>query len=192
MKNNLNYGVIIRELRKRQKMTNSEFAKEIGRSRGWLSDIERCNGKCQVSDSEFERILECFKAQNLRPMFRMWAANASKFDLIDRRMEGAVLKYVRIKKELKLKDVAKLVGCSSGYLSKVENGRFPPTVELRKRVLVACGYSPASFKNLYADPERSKVVPFRYKLDILMKRLSEKQVEQLFEYVQQVLDRCEK
>lgn len=187
MKVNLNYGVIIRHIRKLNKMSIVEFSQKIGRSHGWLSDVENCNGRCHVEEEEFNRIVELFGAKKLRPMFRTWVANSKKFDHVDRSMEGAVLKFVRTKKEIKLYELARKVGLSPCHLSKIENGHFAPTVELRKKILVACGYSPASFKNLYADEHRSKAVPARFKLEILMKKLKDDQVEQLLGFANSMI-----
>lgn len=190
MKDNLNYGVILKQLRKHLGLTLAEFSKRIGRSKGWLSEIENGTGRCLIPDEEFKRIVEVVDAEKLRPMFRTWAANHKKFEKVDRSLEGAVLKYVRKKKGLKLAEVAELVGLTSGQLSKVENGRQEPTVELRKKVLEVCGYSPSSFKNLYADPVRSKAVPFRYKLEIILQKLPEEKFEEVFEYVNGIIEDC--
>jgi transcriptional regulator with XRE-family HTH domain len=187
MKDNLNCGVILRHLRKHCSLTLADCAEKIGRSKGWLSEIENGTGRCQISAEEFQRIVDALGAAALKPMFRTWAANNKKFERVDRSMEGAVLKYVRKKQKLRLVDVAAQVGLTAGQLSKVENGYLGPTVELRKKVLEVCGYNPASFKNLYADPERSKVVPYRYKLKILLRKLPEEKFEELFRFLESLV-----
>ncbi len=190
MKDNLNYGVILKQLRKHLGLTLAELSQRIGRSKGWLSEIENGTGRCLIPDKEFQRIVDGLDAQKLKPMFRTWAANHKKFEKVDRSLEGAVLKYVRKKKGLKLAEVAKQVGLTSGQLSKVENGRQSPTVELRKKVLEACGYTTSSFRNLYADPVRSKVVPFRYKVEILLQKLPEERFEDVFVFVSEIIETC--
>ena len=182
MKVNLNYGVIIRNIRKLEGLNVHQFSKEIGRSSGWLSDVENCNGRCTVNEEEFNRIVEYFGAKKHRPMFRTWVANSKKFKDVDRSMEGAVLKHVRLKKGLKLYELAEKLGMSACHLSKIENGRFPPTVELRKEVLTACGYSPSSFKNLYKDEQRSKAVPALFKLEIMLSKFNAEQVNEVYEF----------
>lgn len=91
MKGNLNYGIIFKELRKRKGMRLKDFAKELGRSAGWLSSVENCDGRCDVSKDEFERIVELCEAGGLRNQFKSWVAaavmsGASKGG--DRRMGG--------------------------------------------------------------------------------------------------------
>lgn len=132
--------------------------------------------------------VELLGAAKHRPMFRMWVANSTKFKNIDRSLEGAVLKFVRLKKGLALEDLGGELKISARHLSRVEKGIIQPTVELRKKVLVACDYSPASFKNLYADPERSKAVPARFKLDILLGRLPEEKLQKVYGFVEQLID----
>jgi len=188
MEENLNYGVIIRQLRKIEGLSIRDFAQKIGRSSGWLSDIENCTGRCRVPTQEFHRIVEALGASKHRSMFRTWVANSMKFDHVDRSLEGAVLKFVRIRKNLTLEQVARKVGLSECQLSKLENGHRPPSVELRKSILLACGYSPASFKNFYSDPERSKVVPASYKLNILLKRLPEEKVAEILAFTQNLIE----
>ena len=188
MSTNLNNGVVIRQLRKLEGMSVREFSKKIGRSTGWLSDVENCTGKCHAPKEELNRIVELLGAAKRRPLFRTWVANSKRFDHVDRSMEGAVLKHVRLKKGLTLDALASKIKLSKWQLSRVENGHTAPTVEQRKEVLVACGYSPSSFKNLYADPERSKVVPARLKLGIILNRLPEEKLLQIYEYVKLLVE----
>lgn len=188
MKANLNNGVIIRQLRKLENMSVREFSKKIGRSTGWLSDVENCTGRCNAPKEELDRIVEVLGAANRRPMFRTWVANSKKFDHVDRSMEGAVLKHVRLKAELTLDELSQKVGISKWRLSRMENGHKAPTVEQRKVVLMACGYSPSSFKNLYADPERSKRVSAKFKIDILLNRMSEEMVRELYAHAEKLLE----
>ena len=188
MKANLNNGVIIRHLRKLEGLNVREFSKKIGRSHGWLSDVENCTGKCHAPKEELDRIVEVLGAAKHRPMFRTWVANSKKFDHVDRSMEGAVLKHVRLKKGLTLDELAAKVTLSKWQLSRIENGHTAPTVEQRKEVLTACGYSPSSFKNLYFDPERSKRVSARFKLDILLNRLSEANILQILKYAESLIE----
>ena len=188
MKANLNNGVIIRHLRKLEDLNVREFSKKIGRSHGWLSDVENCTGKCHAPKEELDRIVEVLGAAKHRPMFRTWVASSKKFDHVDRSMEGAVLKHVRLKRGLTLDELAAKVTLSKWQLSRIENGHTAPTVEQRKEVLTACGYSPSSFKNLYFDPERSKRVSARFKLDILLNRLPECKILKILEYAEGLIE----
>ena len=186
MSENLNYGVVIRHLRNMDGLSVQQFAEKIGKSRGWVSEVENRAGRCRISEEEMDRIVELLGASRHRPMFRTWVANHSNAERVDRDFEGAILKFVRTKKGLRLEDVAVEAGISTCYLSKIENGRKPPPLEVRNRVLVACGYSPGSFKNLSADPIRSKAVPAAYKLTILIKKLTDDQLAMLFAHAQKL------
>jgi len=119
-------------------------------------------------------------------MFRTWVANHKNSERTDRTFDGAVLKFIRIKKLLKLKDAAGLTGLSSASISKIESGHFIVTTELRNKIMIAYGYSPSSFKNLSTDPVRSKVVPLIYKLEILLKRMSESEIEELYKFAREI------
>lgn len=50
--------------------------------------------------------------------------------------------------KLTLKQVAEAVRTSPSHLSKIENGKYPPTVDLRKKTFAECGYSAENFKDL--------------------------------------------
>jgi len=188
MSENLNNGVVIRKLREIEGLSVQQFAKRVGKSRGWVSEVESGVGRCRVSEQELNRIVELLGAAKHRPMFRTWVASHRNAERIDRSLEGAILKFVRVKRGLRLEDVAADAGVSTCYLSKIENGHKPPPFEVRNRILIACGYSPGSFKNLSADPVRSKAVPSSYKLNILLKKLSESQVSEIFELAQRLVE----
>jgi len=163
MHENLNYGVIIRHLRRMMKLSLQEFARRIERSMGWLSEVENGVGECRLSESEFNRIVDLMDAGKHREMFRTWVANHRNAERTDHTFDGAVLKYIRIKNKIKLKATAKRVGLSVPHLSKIERGLRPITLEVRQRIMSAYGYSPSSFKNLATDPLRSIVVPPSFK-----------------------------
>jgi transcriptional regulator with XRE-family HTH domain len=113
-------------------------------------------------------------------MFRTWVANHKNSERTDKTFDGAVLKFIRKKKELNLKTAAALAGVSYGYLCKLECGCRPMTLQLRNRIMTAYGYSPSSFKNLSTDPIRSKTVPREYKFTILKRLLSSEQLEEIY------------
>jgi transcriptional regulator with XRE-family HTH domain len=188
MSENLNNGVVIRKLREIEGLSVQQFAKRIGKSRGWVSEVEGGVGRCRASDEEVNRIVELLGASKHRPMFRTWVANHKNAERVDRGFEGAILKFVRVKRGLRLEDVATEAGVSPCFLSKIENGHKPPPLAVRNRVLIACGYSPGSFKNLSTDPVRSKAVPNSYKLNILLKKLSEPQITEIFDLAKRLIE----
>ena len=140
----------------------------------------------KFSREEFERILILLDGTRHREMFRTWVANHLNAERVDRTFDGAILKFIRIKKGYTLADASKLSFLSIGHLSKIENGQWPTTIELRKKIMLAYGYSPSSFKNLSRDPVRSKAVPPSYKLAILMKKLTNPDFEHLLKIVEKM------
>jgi transcriptional regulator with XRE-family HTH domain len=157
-----------------------------------LSEVENGRGKARLSDREFDRIVGLVDGAKHREMFRTWVANHKNAERVDRTFDGAVLKFIREKKDLTLSDAARASNLSAAYLSKLERGLRPLTAELRKRLMLAYGYNPSSFKNLTADPIRSKAVPLIYKLEILLGQMSEKKLENVFEYMSRMSDDANK
>lgn len=176
------YGLIIKHLRKHSGLSVRKLAEKIGRSIGWISEIENECGTARLTDAEFQRIVDALDGGKHREMFRTWVANHQNSQRSDRTFDGAVLKFIRLKKQMRLRDAAGVSGLSVSRLSKIEGGISPVTPELRNKIMVSFGYSPSSFKNLSTDPVRSKVVPLRYKLEILMRKMSELEIETVFNF----------
>src|SRR5690606_15598291 len=126
---------------------------------------------CRLSAQEFERILRILGGTGHRAMFKTWIANHKNQEKVNKVYDGAVLKYIRVKKGLTVTEAARKIGLSKGYLSRLETGASPINTDLRIRIMKAYGYSPSSFKNLNTDPVRSKAVPAKYKFDILLRKL---------------------
>ncbi len=188
MDGNENYGLILKLLRQQMRLSVREFSKKITRSIGWISEIENGRGTARLTGAEFDVLVELLGASKWRGQFKTWVANYKNAERIDRTFEGAVLKYVRLKSGIRLEDAAKAAALSACYLSKIENGHKPPPLEVRNRILIACGYSPGSFKNLSTDPVRSKAVPSSYKLSILLKKLSEEKITEIFAFAQNLTE----
>jgi transcriptional regulator with XRE-family HTH domain len=182
-----NYGLIIQHLRLLAGVSVRETARKIDRSIGWLSEIENGCGTARLTEKEFNRIVEVLDGTRHRPMFRTWVANFKNRERLDKTFDGAVLKYIRTKKELTVKAAAQRVGISPSHLSKIELGAKVVSLELRNRILVIYGYSPSSWKNLATDPVRSKAVPLAFKLRILLSSLQDYQTEKVFHFVQSLL-----
>ena len=181
-----NHGLIIRHLRLRANLSVRMFAERIEKSAGWISEIETGRGNSRLSEPEFNRIVEILDGGKHRQMFKIWVATYRNCESIDTTFDGAVLKFIRTKRQLRLKDAATKTGFSVSTLSKIESGISKVTLELRNKIMVAYGYSPSSFKNLSTDPVRSKAVPLKFKLDILIRRLSEPEIESVYKYVQNI------
>lgn len=176
-----NHGIIIRELRTRKGLSVQKAAETIQKSTGWLCEVENSIGTCRLTAAEFERIVHILGGTKERHMFKTWIANYKNQERVCRTYDGAVLRHVRLKKEMTLAAAAKLLGVSIAYLSRLETGMRPMTLDLRNKIMRAYGYSPSSFKNLGTDPVRSKAVPNRFKFDIFMRKLSAEAAENLFQ-----------
>lgn len=175
-----NHGPLLRELRARAGISLQKLAETIGRSAGWLSEIENGVGTCRLSSREFDRIVDTLGFSKDRHLFKTWMAGLKNQDRSSKEFDGAILKFIRLKKELSLREAASIAGVSPGYLCKVEKGKMPVTLNIRNQLMVAYGYSPSSFKNLSSDPARSKAVPVSYKFDILLQHISPEAADAIF------------
>ena len=175
-----NHGIIIRHLRKRKNLSVRKCSDIIGKSIGWLSEIENACGTARLTEIEFDRIVTALGGDKDRAMFKTWVAKHKNKDNGDKTFDGAVLRYIRKKKGISLVDASVSTGLSVGYLSKLETGLKAMTLELRNLIMQAYGYSPSSFKNLSKDPKRSQAVPTEYKLNILLKKMSEDEIKDIF------------
>lgn len=175
-----NHGLIIRELRKLQGLSVRKAAQKLNRGLGWLSEIENCKGTARLTEDEFDRIVTALDGSRHKNMFRTWVASHLHEERINKTFDGAVLKFIRVKKGLDLQRASELAEISRGYLCKLENGSKPMTLQLRYRIMRAYGYNPKSFKNLATDPVRSKVVPLAYKFKIWLSTLTPEQTEAFY------------
>lgn len=188
MDGNENYGLILKLLRQQMRLSVREFSKKIAKSTGWISEIENGRGTARLTEAEFDALVELLGASKWRGQFKTWVANYKNAERVDRTLEGAILKYVRLKNGIRLEDAATAAKLSACYLSRIENGHKPPPLEVRNRILIACGYSPGSFKNLSSDPIKSRAVPNSYKLTILLKKLPLSKVDEVFEFVRNLTE----
>ena len=175
-----NHGPLLRELRARAGISLQILADKIGRSSGWLSEVENGVGTCRLSSREFDRIVDALGFTKDRHLFKTWMAGLKNQDRSSKDFDGAVLKFIRVKKGLSLRDAASNAGVSPGYLCKVEKGKMPVTLNVRNQLMIAYGYSPSSFKNLSTDPVRSKAVPVSFKFDILLQHITPEAADAIF------------
>lgn len=176
-----NYGSIIRILRKRSGYSIQNAAKMIQKSAGWLCEVENSVGTSRLSPSEFDRVVDLLGGSKDRHMFKTWIAGMKNQDRVSKIFDGAVLKFIRIKKGLSLTAGARMVGISKGYLSKLETGIAPITLERRNQIMRVYGYSLSSFKNWGTDPNRSKAVPNSFKFEILLHSISPEAADKIFQ-----------
>ena len=176
-----NYGLIVRELRKRAGLSLQKAASLIGKSYSWMSEIENGVGTCRLTSSQFDRIVEALGGSNQRHMFKTWIAGQKNLERKNKEFDGAVLKFFRLRAGLTIATAAMRIGISKGFLSKLETGAAPISLERRNQVMIAYGFSPSSFKNYSTDPVRSKSVPSRLKFEILLRKISEEEAERLFQ-----------
>jgi len=185
-----NYGVILRKLREINKLKMKEAAQRIGRSPGWLSEVENGKGASRLLPSEFERIVQAYGGETYKKQFGIWIAKSKTPATLPKDMafSGAILKYLRKKAKLTLLEAAQKVGVSRAYLSAIETGRRPVLTETRNQLMGIYGYSPSSFKNFATEDKRAKNIPIRYKLDLLLFGMGDAEVEHLFERAKELLN----
>lgn len=174
------YGIILKQLRLKANLNLKECAIKINKSAGWICEVENGRGLSRVNEFEFERIIEALDGSKYRKMFMTWVAVSKNKQNTDRTLDGAVMKHIRLKKRLRLKEASLAVGVSVSRLSQIERGIIPMSFELKNKLMVGYGYTPSSFKNFSKDPLRAKAVPTKFKLEILIKSFTDHQVEELF------------
>lgn len=183
-----NYGVILRKLRELKKLPIKRAANHIGRSAGWLSEVENGRGNARLSSHEFERIVEAYDGEAYRKQFGLWIAKSKKAGLSsseDINLNGAILKYLRQKAKMTIAQAAQKVGLSDRTISAMELGKRTIKPELKDRLTRLYGYSPSSFKNFTTEDKRSKKIPAHYKLNILLKQMDETKIENLLAFALQ-------
>ena len=176
------YGVILRKLREINQLSIKRAAAKIGRSAGWLSEIENGKGAARIHSQEFERIVTAYEGETHRKQFGIWVAKKNKTDKSNQQVSysGAILKYLRKKAKLTIEEAAKRASLSKCYMSYLENGVKPLSNDLRNQLLGIYGYSPSSFKNFTTEDKRANNIPVRYKLDILLSQMDEQGIKRLF------------
>ncbi len=182
------HGVVLRQLRLIKKLPIKQAAKLIGRSAGWLSEVENSKGHARLFPKEFERIVSAYGGESHRKQFGIWIAQAHKAQAFIQpdSFDGAVIKYLRKKAGKPLGIAAREAGISSCYLSYLESGVRPLSKELRDKLLALYGYSPSSFKNFTTEDKRSKNIPARYKLEMLLKKMGDSQVSRVLDYAKEM------
>jgi transcriptional regulator with XRE-family HTH domain len=184
------YGVVLKRLRLIRKLPIKTAAAQIGRSAGWLSEVENSKGFARITPEEFNRIVTAYAGDVYRKQFGSWIgkelqannkAAAPSFD-------GSILKYLRAKSGLTLEAVSKASGLSCGYISRLESGAKTLSLSLRNRLLQVYGYSPSSFKNFTSEDKRAKNIPAKFKLDILLRQMGQENIERVFSFALQVLN----
>ncbi len=178
-----NYGVVLRKLREINQLPLKQAAKHIGKSAGWLSEIENGKGFARIHPQEFERIVAAYSGEAYRKQFGIWIAKAHvPIKSKEIKLDGAILKHLREKAEYTLEEVATETDLSKCYLSYIENGLKPLPAKLKDRLMRLYGYSPSSFKNFATEDKRAKNIPTRYKLTALIKQLDESAIEKVFSF----------
>ena len=180
-----NYGVILKKLRLVNRLTIKEAAKKIGKSTGWICEVENANGAARIFPEEFERIVSAYEGEAYRKQFGAWIAKTKQQNnngLADSSFGGSVLKYLRTKREMSLAEAGSRAGLTASYLSYLEAGKKRLSPELRDRLMKVYGYSPSSYKNFASEDKRAKNVPVRFKLDALLKQLDTEKIERIFKF----------
>lgn len=179
------YGIILRKLREINQLTVKNAAQKIGRSSGWISQIENGKGLVRLDETEFERIVGLYNGEAYRKQFGAWISrskmNKKTIEYVS--FDGSILKYLRNKGGLTLIEAAKTAGISFGHLSDLENGEKCVSEEIKNRLMKVYGYSPLSFRNFTGEDKRAKNIPVRYKLDLVLRKLKDSDIEAVFNFV---------
>lgn len=183
------YGLVIRHLRKLSGYSLKATAAKIERSVGWLSEIENNQGLSRLKQSEFDRIVFLLNGDKYRKLFKIWVSKKIRGAKVDRSLDGAVIKHLRNKLGLSLNQASQRIGLSKRYLSNLENGYKPVTLDIRNRVMKAYGYASTSFRDLSGEGKRSKAVPLQYKIKILLKHLNEQELQLIYRQASDVLSK---
>jgi transcriptional regulator with XRE-family HTH domain len=178
------YGVILRHLRLLKKLHVKEAAALIGRSTGWLSEVENSKGAARIDSQEFNRIVTAYGGEAHRKQFGIWVARAHKPSprAKDISFDGSVLRYLRKKAKFSIAEAAQEAGISSCYLSYLETGVKRLSLEQRDKFMRIYGYSPSSFRNFTTVDKRAKNVPTKDKLGLLLKQMSGAEIQKIFEF----------
>jgi transcriptional regulator with XRE-family HTH domain len=180
-------GVVLKRLREMNKLKVKEAAALIGKSTGWLSQVENGQGFARLKPQEFERIVTLYGGDSLKPKFTGWMASETKAEKKKEiSLDGAVLKYLREKAGLSLHQASEKLGLSKRYLSNLENGHKPIRLELREKLMRTYHYSPASFRNFTDVDKRAGNIPSRYKLNILLNQMDRAKIEKVFGFALEV------
>ena len=178
------FGVILRTIRKDRALSLRQAASLIGRSTGWLCELESGKPSVKCSQKEFERIMALygieFNAKRCGYLFKTNQTKSQKRGFIT--FDGAILKYLRTQSKLSLEQAAQKNSLSKGYLSKLENGLRPVTPSLRDQLLNSYGYKPSSFRNFSTKDKRGERVPVSYKLNILIQSMTQEQINSVFDF----------
>ncbi|OQW48814.1 MAG: hypothetical protein A4S09_13530 [Proteobacteria bacterium SG_bin7] len=179
------YGVILRKLREINRLTVKHAAQKIGRSSGWISQIENGKGLVRLDEIEFERIVGLYNGEAYRKQFGAWISRSKINQQVAKEIvfDGSILKYLRNKAGLTLIEAAKSVGISFGHLSDLENGEKSVSEDIKNHLMKVYGYSPLSFRNFTGDDKRANNIPVRYKLGIALRKMSDSDIEAVFNFV---------
>lgn len=101
-------------MREINRLTMKAAGARIGRSAGWLSEVENGKGASRLLPSEFERIVAAYGGDAYKKQFGLWIAKAKapRAPPSDAPLSGAILKHLRKKAGLTLLEAAQRIGVS--------------------------------------------------------------------------------
>lgn len=180
------YGVVLRRLRQLNRLSLKQGAQLMGRSSGWLSQVENERGYARLKPEVFEQAVEVYKGESYRKQFSGWMTTTKlhQHKNTELSFDGSILKYLRIKSGLTLLQVSGKVKLSCAYISSLESGKRPLNKELRDQLIVLYGYSPASFRNFTDESKRAGNIPVQYKIQMLLKNLNQTQLDEVFQFLE--------
>lgn len=72
------YGVILKKLRELNQLTVKQAAQKIGRSSGWISQVENDRGAARLKADVFERIVTACNGESYRKQFGAWISRSRR------------------------------------------------------------------------------------------------------------------
>ena len=161
----------------------------IGKSKGWLSEIESGKGLSTLKPQEYERIFELYKGDKYKTFFVRWIKQKkTNKKQTHGNLDGAIYKFLRSQKtKLSLESASKKLGISKSFLSRIENGHKLPKKELKEKILKLYGYRPSSWKNFKTKADRAKAIPTIYKINIILKNLPENDLRKILDFSQNLI-----
>jgi transcriptional regulator with XRE-family HTH domain len=184
-----NQAVILKRLRELKGLTVAEAASQLKCSVGWLSGIENDNSLCKIDQQRLQNILQFYEFDQQKEVIRGWLSRqlSEQGRAEQLNLDGSILRFMREKANLTLSEASKLTGKSSANLGKIENG-YRPISRKHRDFLVSCyGFSPSSFNNYTSMERHGHLVPIRYRLNILVRKLSDENLNRVFGFAKTLL-----
>ena len=179
-----NYSAIAKKMRNDKKLSLKKASILIGKSAGWLSQLENNKLEVKLDLDGLKFIAECYGLEGEMKRYFLWASGKNNKQAKQVWYEGAIYKHMRLKSKFTLKQASQFLGVSKGQLANIEACRRSVSSNLKENMLAAYGFKKSSFQNYIHREERIKSIPVEFRIKLLMQNLKKEKLEQIFEYAQ--------